>query len=162
MRYRTIQFSELRMSIVSAFEFECAKEFLRRSAEPRNREKRIPVVSMDELLARPKHPVLVKGTTFLEYLDPVQDDVSRKFSIADELLSVFSGSRLEDAAFEGLGGKRFRFEEEPYFMANCGANEKDFGLPVLLASNDWASTGWHVDREPRADIMSQLQRGNKL
>ena len=105
MQFRTIKLAESRMSIDSAFESECAKELLQRSAEPRNREKRIPLVSMEELLARLKHPVLV-----MEYLDPVQDNVSRTFSTADDLLSVFSGSRLEDAAFEGLGGERFRFE----------------------------------------------------
>ncbi len=47
-------------------------------------------------------------------------------------------------------------------MANCDAAEEDFGLPVLLASSDWAWTGWHVDRDPGADVASQLQRGTKL
>ncbi len=124
---------------------------------------------MEELLTRPKYPVLVKGVPLLEYLDPVQEAVSRTFETEDDLLSVFTGSQRQDDAFEGLGRGRFRYEElypkpyvEPYFLANCGADEADFGLPVLLASSDWAWTGWHVDSQPGADVISQLQRGSKL
>ena len=47
-------------------------------------------------------------------------------------------------------------------MANCGAAEEDFGLPVLLASSDWAWTGWHVYRDPGADVVSQLKRGTNV
>ncbi len=70
------------------------------------------MVSLEELLTRPKHPVPVKGTTVLEYLDPVQDNVSRTFNTAGDLLSVFSGSRLEDAAFEG-------WEEDGLGLRKC-------------------------------------------
>ncbi len=157
------------MSVDSSHELQCAEDLLRRSTEPRNAARKIPEVPVEEMLGRPDHPVLVKNTTLLEYLDPVQDSVSRTFSTEEDLLSVFSGSRRADPAFDGLGEGRFRYEElypepyaEPYFMSRCGTDEEDFDLPVLLANSGWAWTGWHVDGDPEADVVSQLQRGRKL
>ena len=43
---------------------------------------------MEELLARPKYPVLVKGTPLLEYLDPMQETVSKTFETESDLLLV--------------------------------------------------------------------------
>ncbi len=127
--------------VSSSLQLDSARELLRRSTEARNESKRIPTVMMEELLKRPKYPVLVKGTPLLEYLDPVQDNVSRTFETESDLLSVFTGTRREDDAFEGLGKGRFRYEElypkpyaEPYFMTNHGTAEEDFGLPVMLAT----------------------------
>ncbi len=86
-------------------------------------------------MRRPDHPVLVKNTTLLEYLDPVQDTVSKTFSTDEDLVSVFTGSQRIDSAFDGLAGERYRYEElypkpyvEPYFMAHCGGDEEDFGF----------------------------------
>ncbi len=87
-----------------------------------------------------------KNTTLLEYLDRVQDAVPKTFSWDENLLSVFTRSQRIDSAFDGFVG--YRFEElypepyvEPYFMAHCGADEEDFGLPVLLANSGWTWTG---------------------
>ncbi len=104
-------------------------------------------------------------------MDPVQDAISRTFTTEADLLSVFSGSRRADPAFDGLEEERFRYRElyayayayaEPYFMSHCGTDEEDFDCPVLLANSGWAWTGWHVDGDPGADVVSQLQRGRKL
>ncbi len=155
------------MSVNSAFELECAQELLRRSRQGEGNS--VPTASVEELLGRPMHPVLVKNTILLEYLDPVQDRVSRTFSDEKDLLSVFTGVKFQDAVFAGLDEAGYRYKEvypkpyaDPYFFVNHGAEEESFGLPVLLANSGWAWTGWHVDREPGADIVSQLQRGSKL
>ena len=149
----------------SSIELYSAPELLRRSTEARNGGRKIPTVTIEELLERPKYPVLVKGAPLSEYLNPVQKNVYETFETETDLLSVFTGTRRQDHAFEGLGEGRFRYEKlypkpyaEPYFMANCGAAEEDFGLPVLFASSDWAWTGWHVDSEPGADVVSQLHQ----
>ena len=74
--------------VSSSLELDSARELLRRSTEARNESKRIPTVMMEELLKRHKYPVLVKGTPLLEYLDPVQDNVSKTFETESDLLSV--------------------------------------------------------------------------
>ena len=123
------------MSVNSALELECAQELLRRSRPEEG--NRVLTASVEELLDRPKHTVLVKNTTLLEYLDPVQDHVSRTFTDENDLLSVFTGVNFQDAAFAGLDEAGYRYEEvfpkpyvEPYFLVNHGTREESFGLPV--------------------------------
>ncbi len=109
------------MSVISAFELEWAQELLRRSRQ--GEWNRVPTASMEELLGRPKHPVLVKNTTLLEYLDPVQDRVSRTFTDEKDLLSVFTGVKFQDAAFasldEGRGGGDKEGESSPTAKVGC-------------------------------------------
>ncbi len=54
-------------AVDSTHELDCGRELLHRSTEARNEGKRIPTVTIEELLARPKYPVLVKGKPLLEY-----------------------------------------------------------------------------------------------
>ena len=63
-------------AVDSTHVLDCGRELLRRSTDARKEGKRIPTMTMEELLARPKYPVLVKGTPLLEYLDAVQETVS--------------------------------------------------------------------------------------
>ena len=79
-------------AVESTHDLDCARDILRYSTEARNEGKKIPTVTIEELLARPKFSVQVNGMSLLEYLDPVQDTVSKTFETESDLLSVFTGS----------------------------------------------------------------------
>ena len=135
------------MSVNSGFELECAPELLRRSRQGKG--NRVLTASVEELLGRPKHLVL-EDTTLLEYLDPVQDRVSRSFSDESDLLSVFTGVKFQDAAFAGLDEAGYRYEEvypkphvEPYFLSTMGQERRVLVCP--FDSKQWVG----VDRLAR-------------
>ena len=156
------------MSIDASQELACAKELLKRSVEVWNKGKSMAIGSIEERLERAKYLLLVKATTLMEYLDPVQQHTFRSFKTERDLRSVFTGTEFRNVSYGGLQEGQFRNEKmypspdhEPHFITNVGVSERDFGLP-LLAKSGWAWTGWHVDQNPVGDVAGQLQMESKL
>ncbi len=69
--------------------------------ESSHEAKNTPELSVEELLSTPNHPVLMKDTTLLKYLDPLQDTASRTFETEEGLLLVLTGSQWADPVFDG-------------------------------------------------------------
>ena len=86
------------------------------------------------------------------------------FASEEELLQGFKANKYADAAFPGYRYDQMypKLKKTNYFKLNFGLKKKDIKFPVMLANEGWAFTGWHVDSNTGADIVSQLQRGSKL
>ena len=124
----------------------------------------VPEISVEEFVRRrPTETVIIRGGRIIEYHEGYEE-LSKSFESEEELLRSFKGNKFADAAFTGYRYDQLypRPQKTNYYKLNFGLKKKNIVFPVLLVNQGWAFTGWHVDSDAGADIVSQLQRGSKL
>ena len=91
------------------------------------------------------------------------------FRSEKQILATFKGTRMNDAAFDGLLESPWQYEAlypdplgEQYVEVAQDISGHAIEHVSLLASGGWAWNGWHIDSNPGGSIVSQLERGRKL
>ena len=124
----------------------------------------VPEISVEEFVRRrPTETVIIRKGRIIEYHEGYEE-LSKSFESEEELLRSFKGNKFADAAFTGYRYDQLypKPQKTNYYKLNFGLKKKNIVFPVLLVNQGWAFTGWHVDSDAGADIVSQLQRGSKL
>ena len=105
----------------------------------------------------------------LRYTNGAARRVAVCFRSERQLLATFKGTRMKDAAFEGLPEAPWRYEAlypeplgEQYVEVVQGIGGHSIEHVSLLASGGWAWSGLHIHSNPGGSNVSQLERGRKL
>ena len=109
--------------------------------------------------------IIIRGNPVLRYTNGAVRRVAACFRSEKQLLATFKGTRMKDAAFDGLPEAPWRYEAlypDPLGEQYVEVVQDIGGHVSLLASGGWAWSGWHIDSNPGGSIVSQLERGRKL
>ena len=122
-----------------------------------------------DFLRKQNIPIIIRGNPVLLYTNGAARRIAVCFSSEKQLLATFKGTRMKDAAFDGLPETPWRYEApypdplgEQYVEVVQGIGGLSIEHVSLLASGGWAWSGWHIDSNPGGSIVSQLERGRKL
>ena len=122
-----------------------------------------------DFLRKQNIPIIIRGNPVLRYTNGAARRVAVCFRSEEQFLATFKGTRIKDAAFDGLPEAPWRYEAlypdplgEQYVEVVQGIGGHSIKHVSLLASGGWAWSGWHIDSNPGGSIVSQLERGRKL
>ena len=122
-----------------------------------------------DFLRKQNIPIIIRGNPVLRYTNGAARRVAVSFRSEKQLLATFKGTRMKDAAFDGLPEAPWRYEAlypdplgEQYVEVVQDIGGHSIEHVSLLASGGWAWSGWHIDSNPGGSIVSQLERGRKF
>ena len=121
-----------------------------------------------DCLRKQNIPIFIRGKPVVRYTNEAARRVAVCFRSEKHFLATFKGTRMKDAAFDGLPEAPWRYEAlypdplgEQYVEVVQGIGGHSF-LHVSLLASGWAWSGWHIDSNPGGSVVSQLKRGRKL
>ena len=124
---------------------------------------------ISDFLRKQNIPIIIRGNPVLRYTNEAARRVAVCFRSEKQLLATFKGTRMKDAAFDGLPEAPWRYEAlypdplgEQYVEVVQDIGGRSIEHVSLLASGGWAWSGWHIESNPGGSIVSQLERGRKL
>ena len=159
VKFAILEMNELEAALSLIMELESGRLLLTRVREG----------GITDFLRKQNIPIIIRGNPLLRYTNEAVRRVAVRFRSEKQLLATFKGTRVKDAAFDGLSEAPWEYEAlypdplgEQYVEVVQGIGGHSIEHVSLLASGGWAWRSWHIDSNPGGSIVSQLERGRKL
>ena len=121
-----------------------------------------------DFLRQQNIPIVVRAN--LCCVTPTEQRGGLQFARSEkQFLSTFKGTRMKNAALDGLPEAPWRYEAlypnplgEQYVVVVQDINDHSIEHVSLLESGGSAWSGLHIDSNPEGSVVSQLDSGRKL